>query len=295
MSSSQLSFFTTRSCTTTDSMALVKKVSDILDSISTGNTDLSDINDNVTSQLDELETIATEITSADSKLDAIRTACEDNESNTSNIETGVSSMDTKLSDVNTNLGTIETDIESTNTKLDTINTSITNQSDDKFSIVERNGDITWTDTTNSGYFNDADYSTTYAKGNYQNSTGGQILVKKVYIVVRTTSQNTTWDPNALFGATSSTSSLRLGTHDGTGDNDIDTEYLELDDEWRMRAYLVNTEYVANTSQYMYIYEIPTSIVVDNSDYFALRLRSNLSGSNLSSGRSFILYSKKSES
>lgn len=278
-------------------MALVKKVSDILDSISTSNTDVSTINDTVTSQLDELETIASEITSADSKLDAIRTACEDNESNTSNIETGVSSMDTKLSDVNTNLGTIETDIESTNTKLDTINTTITNQSDDKFSIVERTGDVTWTDTSNSGYFDASDYSSTYAKGNFENTTGGDILVNALQVVIRTTSQNTTWDPNALFGSTNSTSTFVIGTCDtaASSTNTLSEQYLNLGDEWKMRMYLVNHENVANTSQYMYTYKINCSFIVTDDDFFSIKFRSNMTGSGVTSGRAIIYYSKKSES
>lgn len=277
-------------------MALVKKVSDILDSLATSNTDLSVINDTVTSQLDELETIATEITSADSKLDAIRTACEDNENNTSNIETGVSSMDTKLTDVNNNLSAIETDIESTNTKLDTINTTITSQSDDKFSIVERNGDIAWTDTSNSGYFDTGDYSTTYAKGNFQNTTGGEILVKTIQLVIRTTSVNTTWDPNALFGATSSTSAFTIGTCDtaASSTNTLSEEFLNLGDEWKMRMYLVNHENVANTSQYIYTYKIDCSVIVDNNDFFSIKFRSDMSGSGVTSGRAIIYYCKRTE-
>lgn len=287
-------------------MALYHQLTEINAKLSTQGTDVSELNDTASSQLTELESIDDRVNTANSWLLELDTKLGTIDTDTGNIATESSSTNTKLDTLITSSGNLETNTTSTNTKLDSVitgntniatNTTGTNTKLD--SLIALTGDtassrladgFSWAGTTDAYRFTAEDYSSTYARGYWQNTTGATIRVKSVTLSVLSSVQVSAWNVNKLFNSTaaSNTSRFRIGVKDSNSGNELDTDYMKLDKMFTLMGYF-KQEQTFTGPLYLSTYVIPCDFNCDNNDYVSIRIQSDLSGETSIDGRAGFTY------
>lgn len=265
------------------------------------------------SQLSELESLNLVTSANGSKLDDVNSNLSSIDGNIDDTNTKLDELITESQSQGTTLSTIETsnnDILSTSNAINTDTTSINASSlatqvaaESLQSIMTSiepliqnpefaRGDMVWTGTADSGYFSNEDYGTNFAKGNWENTTGGDVVIRKLYLTVSTTDLISTWNPLLLFSATGTgtQSRFRIGRSDTDSGNSNTEDIVTLDTAYSLNNYIKsNNEYSGAT--YLISYEIPLNYTVAAGNFAGLRIRTNLSASGFARGYAWVDYSE----